>query len=80
MNPIFLTVASTIFRLKRTCPKCKRDKLKKVTDEDLSRILQNQETSAYSQSNSPYLKMIYILYPDLTINKTSFELKEVIRG
>jgi len=27
MNPIFQLVVSTIFRLKRTCPKCKRDQV-----------------------------------------------------
>ncbi len=27
MNPIFQVVISTIFRLKRTCPECKRDQI-----------------------------------------------------
>jgi len=31
MNPIFQAVFSTIFRLKRTCPKCKRDQIVPVS-------------------------------------------------
>ena len=27
MNPIFHVVISTIFRLKQTCPKCKKDQV-----------------------------------------------------
>jgi len=31
MNPTFQAVISTIFRLKRTCPKCKRDQVVPVS-------------------------------------------------